>query len=446
MVALADIRHCMEGAVPSIIATCDLDGVPNLSYVSQVHYLDPLHVALTFQFFNKTHRNILDNPQATVYVTDPDTAAQYRLSLLFRHSETDGTLFSAIKAKLAGIAAHTGMTGVFQLKGLDVYRVLDIQCACAGNPALAPAKRPLLPALRELSQTLAGCEDLTCLFDSAVNGIGAGLAMDHVSLLMADESGDLLYTVASAGFPVSGIGAEVPVGYGLIGVCAREKTPIRLAFGASEYSYHNAIVHYSQSAASPEWLETAIPFPELAEPASQLAVPLLLGERLLGVIYVESEQQRRFTYEDEDALCVLAPLIAARYLLITATEENGEPEVPVPARPPDGPLLCVQYYPANHTVFIDHDYLIKGVAGAILWRILQHYQQEGRQEFSNRELRLDPALGLPEIGDNLESRLVLLQKRLAERSVDLGIEKCGRGRFRLCLRRPLSLRLEAEPG
>ena len=90
-------------------------------------------------------------------------------------------------------------------------------------------------------------------------------------------------------------------------------------------------------------------------------------------------------------------------------------------------------------MFLGDDYLIKGVAGAILWKLVGDFVRKGRTEFSNRELRLDTTLGLPDIADNLEARLILLQRRLAERSRDLAIEKTGRGRFRLRVLRPVQL-------
>jgi ribosomal protein S4 len=103
----------------------------------------------------------------------------------------------------------------------------------------------------------------------------------------------------------------------------------------------------------------------------------------------------------------------------------------------------VRHYRSNHSVFVGGDYLIKGVAGAILWRLLQTQAATGRCQFSNRELRAMHDLGLPEISDNLEARLVLLQRRLAERCPRIGLAKTGRGQFRLVLHGRLSL-VDAE--
>ncbi|HEY0825123.1 MAG TPA: hypothetical protein VGD76_15140, partial [Ramlibacter sp.] len=101
--------------------------------------------------------------------------------------------------------------------------------------------------------------------------------------------------------------------------------------------------------------------------------------------------------------------------------------------------LRVRHFAANDSIFLGDSYLIKGVAGAILWKLLRDHRELGRTEFSNRELRLDPALRLPDVSDNLEARLLLLQRRLAEQGGGLRMEKTGRGRFRLVLSRPVEL-------
>src|SRR5262249_36732717 len=109
------------------IGTVSADGVPNVAYLSQVHYVDEGHVALSCQFFNKTRHNLEENPHATTLVVDPESLAQYRLRLRFQRSETEGPLFAAMEARLSAIAAQSGMSDRFRLRSADVFEVLEIE-------------------------------------------------------------------------------------------------------------------------------------------------------------------------------------------------------------------------------------------------------------------------------------------------------------------------------
>lgn len=437
-VALGEVRPCLEGAIPAIMATTAADGTPNVAYISQVFHVDERHVALSFQFFNKTRRNILEHPRATVLLLHPVTAQFYRLHLHYLHylrTETGGPVFESMKAQLAGIASHSGMAGVFVLRGSDIYEVLDIE-RVAGEPLPGAAPRcSLLGALRQGSERLARATSLDKALEATLQVLEHGMDIAHAMVLILDAATQRLYTVASHGYPTSGVGSEIALGDGVIGVAAREGTPVRIMHMASAYLYSQAVRSGLEDQGLAPAELTEIPYPGLPEPHSQLAVPLRSGDRVLGVLFVESPCDLRFSYEDEDLLVTLAGQLAATIDRLQEPPEPADPQAgdtrgPAVALPP-GPALQVRYYPANHSVFINNDYLIKGVAGAILWKLLQVHRNEGRQEFCNRELRLDPRLGLPDVADNLEARLLLLARRLQEQCPALGIEKTGRGRFRL---------------
>ena len=110
-----ELKPAMQGYIPAVLATCSKDGEPNATIVSQVVWVDDEHVALSFQFFNKTIRNVRENPYASVLITHPSTLECWSLDLRYDHSETEGPLFDAMDMQLQAIASMTGMADVFKL-------------------------------------------------------------------------------------------------------------------------------------------------------------------------------------------------------------------------------------------------------------------------------------------------------------------------------------------
>lgn len=428
------LRECLDGGTPSVVATCSRDGTPNVSYLSQVHYVDAEHVALSFQFFSKTRRNVLENPVARILVWHPESAAMYRMRVRYVRTETEGPTFERMRAMLAGIASHTGMSEVFFLRGADVYRVEEVAAVPARKTAPHAPRPPRLPRLRLATERLLGAVDLDGLLQAALDGLARDLDVTHAMILLHDPARALLYTVATRGYAEAGFGAEIPIGAGVAGVAARERVPVRIRHVTSDRAYVSAAREESAKAHEVAW-------PGLASPGSQVAVPIAPGGQLLGVVFAESPHAGRYDYEDEDALAIFGAHLGTAMLSLQRFPDEDVTMSPVfaPEAPVAGSAVELKRYRADDSVFADGEYLIKGVAGAILWAMASDYVASGRVAFTNRELRRDPRVPLPEIGDNLEARLVLLQRRLADRGAAIRVERAGRGRLRLDVIRPLRL-------
>ncbi len=252
-VRLEELGPCFQGILPALIATCDAAGEPNVTYLSQVHYVDPGHVALSRQFFNKTQRNIAENPYATIQLYDPRTFEAWRLRLRFHHAETSGPLFEVIATRIQVIASHTGMAGVFRLISADVYEVLEVapvegflvppdperECALPCDEVPGPLTE--LRGLQAVSQRIARAGDLDCLLSGALGALDEVFGFRHSMVLVPDESGTRLVTIASHGYGEQGIGAEVTIGDGLLGTVAARRRMVRMAAVGGSLSYGRTV-------------------------------------------------------------------------------------------------------------------------------------------------------------------------------------------------------------
>ena|SRR5688572_16869816 len=122
-----DMQMAMQGMYPSFIATCDADGIPNATIISQTYYVDKDHVAISHQFFNKTIRNIRAVPKACIVITHPEEGNQWKLHVEYSHSESEGDLFERMSMQLEAIASMVGMEDVFELKAAEIFKVISVE-------------------------------------------------------------------------------------------------------------------------------------------------------------------------------------------------------------------------------------------------------------------------------------------------------------------------------
>lgn len=433
MIALTSIRDCFEGVIPSIVATLDAEGVPNVSYLSQVHLVDDGHVALSNQFFSKTADNIRATGRATIIVVSGRSGAQYRLDLVHEASLTTGDLFDRMAAQLSAISTQQGAGETMNLRSAELYRVeacRPLAMSGAGPlpvPAMPPARSDeRLAQAARLSAAIGAECDADAMLDRALESLIEDFGFSNAMVLAVDSAEGRLTTLASRGYPIGGAGSEVALGEGVIGIAAIGRHPVRL----SDMSRGRRMAAAARAAARLD-ADRYIPLPGLAEPQSQLAAPMISRGRVYGVLFTESPDRFRFGPDDEAALALIGGQLAA--CLRLADREAGDlpPERPGVQSARSGAPFRVKLFAYDDSLFIDDAYIIKGVPGRLLFHFLRLYAESGRCDFTNREVRLESALRLPDLKDNLETRLILLRRRLEERQAPVRLSRPGRGQIRL---------------
>jgi adenylate cyclase len=479
-ITLESLATCFQGLLPAQLFTCSQDGIPNAAYLSHVDFVDSSHVALSFQFFNKSRRNIAENPHALVIVLDPDNGQGWQLRLKYVHSETSGPLFDRMALRIEAIASYCGLKGIFKLRAADVYHVIAIDpvaeeqgagpSTVRGGHTGTPDPVFTMKALQDLSGRIDCADSLEALVDSILAGLEESFGFKYSMILVPFDSGDravapgrpadderVLVTIATRGYADPGAGAEVRFGEGIAGMVAEARKPIRISGLLRGMLYAFAMTKEAKDPGNlPPRLR--IPLPGLPNPESLLGVPLLVRGELVGVLCIESDVPYRFHEEDKASIELLGSYLAIAIQnmqlqdrvadRVTESASAMPDETPAASdprgeAPPVARRREVIYYSSDECILVDGEYLIRSLPARILWRVLTAHDSTGRDEFTNRELRLDKSLNLPEWKDNLESRLLLLRRRLEQKCPDIRLVPRARGRFALEL--GCEVALESRP-
>ena len=152
---------------------------------------------------------------------------EYELDTTRLRSERAGELFDSMRVQIDAIAAQTGMRGVFRLRSVEVLRVDRCEKV---QGSVGRLRRPAsgagaLDGLSVFVGRLDDCRELGELTQTALkllddlSGIGSSM------LLMADHDLKSLFVVAHHGY-AGGVGAEIAVDEGVIGVAAQRRRQV----------------------------------------------------------------------------------------------------------------------------------------------------------------------------------------------------------------------------
>ena len=159
--------------------------------------------------------------------------------------------------------------------------------------------------IQQISREITSTLDLDEVLAIVLQAMERVLGFEHSMILLTERAADRLRLAASRGYEPSGVGAEVAFGDGVIGVVARRRKMIRVGNVGASVAYLRGIRARFEAAGQLPSAGDATILPGLPDAQSQLALPLLVKDRLVGVLVVESPRPSAFDELDEVLLGIV---------------------------------------------------------------------------------------------------------------------------------------------
>ncbi len=160
--------------------------------------------------------------------------------------------------------------------------------------------------IQQISSEITSTLDLDEVLAIVLRAMERVLGFQYSMVLLKDLAQAKLRVFASRGYEPDGVGAEVALGHGVLGVVAERKRMMRIGNIGSSVAYLAGIRARMEAAGDLAPGAATPTLPGLAKAQSQLALPLQVKDRLIGVLAVESPKANAFDELDEILLTIVA--------------------------------------------------------------------------------------------------------------------------------------------
>jgi adenylate cyclase len=176
------------------------------------------------------------------------------------------------------------------------------------NAALA-RKTDEVRIIQQISAEISATLELDRILAISLEAMDSVLGFRHSMILLAIEDESILAVAACRGYDGSKTGAAIPVGQGVFGVAARRHRIVRMGNIGAQRAYLSG-VRARMEAGGHSGLGPAAEMPGLVDAQSQLGIPLVVKDRLVGVLGVESAVPSAFDELDEMLLSIVGNQLA----------------------------------------------------------------------------------------------------------------------------------------
>ena len=181
----------------------------------------------------------------------------------------------------------------------------DLQNEIDAISKLLDRKSKEVEIIKQISSQINKTLDINLIAKATLLGMDEFFGFKHSMILLKNENTDDLSVLATHGYDDQGIGAKVKIGVGVIGIVAKRKKLMRMANLGMQRSYMQA-VRQEISQTDNTKLQDEIELPGLPDVESQVAIPMMLEDELVGVFSVESKELNIFDKSDELLISILA--------------------------------------------------------------------------------------------------------------------------------------------
>ena len=160
--------------------------------------------------------------------------------------------------------------------------------------------------LQQVSSDINSTLDLEDIYNIVLHTMDDLFGFHHALILLLDDTGETLSVVASRGYADETLDGQVAVGTGLIGVVAKKRRLMRVSNLGQQRGYIAAIRKRVEEAGRADELGESTPVPGLPDVESQIAIPLMIKDDLIGVFSVERAEQKMYSDRDETLVTIVA--------------------------------------------------------------------------------------------------------------------------------------------